>query len=161
MFAELKLRLGDELNRLMGESHTESTMGRAQGSGLLGGSMKNGAPERLQRRVLQLGRFEAALPKVDPATIYLDRAGFGSEVTVLEIASGQEVTYTLSAGEFIDVDAGEVSLVSPIGFALLRRRPGDEVVVATPRGERRFKVIALTTLPQRLGMELPTTPIPA
>lgn len=161
MFAELKLRLGDELNRLMGESRMESTVVRVRGAGVVGGSTKNGAPERLQKRVLQLGRFEAALPKVDPATIYLDRAGFGSEVTVLEVDSGQEVTYTLSAGEFIDVDAGEVSLASPIGYALLRRRPGDEVVVATPRGERRFKVVALTTLPQRLGMELPTNPIPA
>ena len=52
----------------------------------------------------------------------------------------------------MDLDAGQVSLASPIGRGLLGARQGQEVTIRLPVGERTFKVIELLTLPQQLGV---------
>jgi transcription elongation factor GreA len=61
-----------------------------------------------------------------------------------------KIDVTQMAYDFIDLDAGQVSLASPIGRGLLGAKPGQEVTIALPRGERRYKVVQLTTLPQQL-----------
>ena len=38
---------------------------------------------------------------------------------------------------------GKLSMDSPVAGALVGRRAGDVAVVATPRGERRFKVVSV------------------
>src|SRR3712207_9422099 len=64
--------------------------------------------------------------------------------------SGKEVAYTLMVGDAIDLDAGQISLVSPVGQALLGRRVGEEVQATTPQGTRRLRVLAMETLPEIL-----------
>jgi transcription elongation factor GreA len=152
MLSELKTRLGSELERLAQELSARAVAGDGAAPADRRPSAGDGADGMLQDRVRRLGQLVAALPRIDPATIWPDRAGFGSTVRLRELATGEELSYTLLAGEFIDVDAGEVSLASPIGHALLGRRAGEEITVATPRGERRFRILSLTTLPQMLGI---------
>jgi transcription elongation factor GreB len=40
-----------------------------------------------------------------------------------------------------DVDAGLISVDSPVGRALLGRRAGDEVVVRRPKGDAVFEIL--------------------
>jgi len=103
-------------------------------------------------------RLLAALPHLETGSIQPGRAGFGSEVKLRDLDSGAEFDSLLLSGDRIDVDAGEVSLASPIGQALLGRRVGDEISVSTPRGQRRFQLLALTTILQSLGMETASRP---
>jgi transcription elongation GreA/GreB family factor len=42
-----------------------------------------------------------------------------------------------------DPAAGRISSASPVGRALLRGAVGDEVVVATPTGTVRYRILAL------------------
>ena len=81
-----------------------------------------------------------------------DRVGFGSRVKLFDVVMAEEVSFTVVAGDFMDLDAGQVSLASPIGRGLLGAREGEEVVVMLPVGERRFKVLELLTLPQQLDV---------
>jgi transcription elongation GreA/GreB family factor len=64
----------------------------------------------------------------------------------------EESTLTLVAGDFMDLDGGHVSMASPIGSGLLGARADQEVTVHLPRGERRFLVKEVVTLPQQLGL---------
>jgi transcription elongation GreA/GreB family factor len=43
-----------------------------------------------------------------------------------------------------------VSLASPIGRGLLGAQAGEEVTVRLPAGERRYRILELSTLPQQL-----------
>ena len=56
---------------------------------------------------------------------------------------------TIVAGDFIDLDGGQVSMASAIGRGLLGARRGQEVRIELPAGERRFKVLDLVTLPEQ------------
>jgi len=52
----------------------------------------------------------------------------------------------LVSTEEADAEKGQISTTSPIGKALLNRKVGDEVQVATPAGKKEFEVVRLVTI---------------
>jgi transcription elongation factor GreA len=82
-----------------------------------------------------------------------DQVGFGSRVTVHDMEMDETLKFTIVAGDFVDFDSGEISLASPIGQGLLGARKDQEISVSLPRGERRYRVVELVTLPEQLGLD--------
>ena len=74
-------------------------------------------------------------------------------MTVEDLDGGDTFEFTIVAGDFVDFDAGQISLASPIGRGLLGARRAEERAVALPSGERRYRVRELRTLPEQLGLE--------
>jgi transcription elongation factor GreA len=75
-----------------------------------------------------------------------DRSGYGSRIVVLDIHKEVKIEYKLVTTEEADVEKGLISTTSPIGKALLNRKVGDEVQVATPAGQKEFEIVRLTTI---------------
>lgn len=159
MLIELKARLGNELDRLAHE--LTLTVPEAAGAALAEAERARALERQkeLQRHVRYLGQLMTGLVSADPETIWPDRAGYGSRIVLRNLATGEEVTYTLMTGEVIDIDANQVSLGSPIGQALLGCRTGDEVTVRAPQGVRRFRVLSVFTMPQLLGFDVEQQPV--
>ncbi len=65
--------------------------------------------------------------------------GLGSVVTVDD--DGETVSYTIVGADESDPTRGRISSSSPVGRALVGRNTGDMVVVATPAGERRYRIL--------------------
>jgi transcription elongation factor GreA len=40
-----------------------------------------------------------------------------------------------------DVEKGRISVVSPLGKALLGKKPGDELIIETPGGKRAYELV--------------------
>jgi transcription elongation factor GreA len=74
-------------------------------------------------------------------------------VSVEDLEEKEIFEFTVVAGDFLDLDAGQVSFASPIGQGLLGARLDEEVTVSLPMGERRFRIVSLLTLPQQLEMD--------
>jgi transcription elongation factor GreA len=106
----------------------------------------------VQVRISHLSLRMSELSKIDVQAMPLDRVGFGSRVTIVDMEMKAEMTFTLVAGDFMDLDGGQVSLASPIGRGLLGSREGEDVTVELPVGARRFQVKEVLTLPQQLGL---------
>ncbi len=104
----------------------------------------------VEARLNHLTSRMTELSKIDVSEMAYDRVGFGSRVEIRDLAMDEVFTFTITAGDFIDLDAGQVSLASPIGQGLLGAKEGEEVTVALPAGERRYLVLKLSTLPQQL-----------
>lgn len=159
MLDEIRNKLETEIERLTYELNV--TLPEAISKAVELGDLKENseyksALERqqfVQARIGHLTQRMSELSKIDVAAMPLDRVGFGSKVKLYDLAMEEELTLTLVAGDFMDLDAGHVSMASPIGNGLLGARLEEEVVIALPRGERRFRVLELTTLPQQLGVE--------
>ncbi len=107
----------------------------------------------VQARISHLSQRLSELSKIDVKTMPADRVGFGSKVTIFDPAMGEEMTFTLVAGDFMDLDGGQVSMASPIGQGLTGARSGEEVTVHLPVGERTYHVRQVVTLPQQLGLK--------
>ena len=97
-------------------------------------------------RLAQIQKRLADLSRIDVTAIPRDRAGLGSKVTVEDAGTGQETRYTLVIPEIADGKKNFVSIASPIGRALLNRKPGDEVSIQTPRGTLEFEVRGVVTV---------------
>jgi transcription elongation factor GreA len=69
------------------------------------------------------------------------RVGLGSQVTVED--DGENVTYTIVGASESDPKSGRISSSSPVGRALVGHDVGDDVTVATPAGERRYRIVAI------------------
>lgn len=107
----------------------------------------------VQARIGHLQARMSELSKIDVKAMPWDQVGFGSRVKVFNVAMEEEAEFTIVAGDFMDLDGGQVSMASPIGRGLLGARAGDEVTIALPVGERIFRVLELKTLPQQLGVD--------
>ncbi|HLU25522.1 MAG TPA: GreA/GreB family elongation factor [Longimicrobiales bacterium] len=147
----LREEVGEALERL-----SRMLLERTAGRGVDGaGRTDDPETERLKQAVSFLGQVAAGWSQVPEVAIPAEGAGFGSTVVVQDVEGGQEETYTLMTGALLDIDAGQVSLGSPIGQALLGARAGDVVTVSTPQRTRRLRVLSVLTLRDRLEREVP------
>ncbi len=69
------------------------------------------------------------------------RVGLGSVVTVDD--DGETFTYMIVGADESDPPRGRISSSSPVGRALVGRDTGDFVLVATPAGERRYRILEI------------------
>ncbi|MCK5650409.1 MAG: GreA/GreB family elongation factor [Gemmatimonadetes bacterium] len=106
----------------------------------------------VQARMSHLSQRQSELSQIDVENLPSDRVGFGSKVSVEDLEMKEVFDFTIVAGDFLDLDAGQISLASPIGQGLLGARQDQEVTVSLPRGERRYRVLKLLTLPEQLEM---------
>jgi len=104
----------------------------------------------VEARLNHLTARMTELSKIDVTDMVYDKVGFGSIVTIHDIDLGEDFTFTITAGDFIDLDAGQVSLASPIGRGLLGAGEGEEVTINLPAGDRQYKILKLSTLPQQM-----------
>ncbi|MFW6330215.1 MAG: GreA/GreB family elongation factor [Gemmatimonadota bacterium] len=154
MLDEILQKLEDEVDRLRTELNVELPA-RIKAAVELGDLRENAdyksALERqqfVQARLNHLTHRARELSNIDVSNIPEDRVGFGSWLRVREKGSGEEYEYTITAGDFMDLDAGHISLASPLARGFLGSREGDEVVVELPAGTRTFEVLKLRTLPR-------------
>ncbi|CAB4333966.1 unannotated protein [freshwater metagenome] len=68
---------------------------------------------------------------------------FGMPVTVTDLESGKQQTFTIVGPTEAKPAAGKLSSESPVAQALLGSAPKDEVQVETPGGARRWRVDSL------------------
>lgn len=157
MIREMREKLGKEIEQLSHELTVTLPQAIAQAvemGDLRENSEYKAALERqqfVQARIGHLTQRLSELSKIDLAAIPEDRVGFGSKVRLRDVATGHEVEHTIVAGDYIDIDAGHISMASPIGRALLGKRVGEEVQVNLPAGVRTYLVLELVTLPQMVN----------
>lgn len=107
----------------------------------------------VQLRMGHLSKRMSDLSKINVEEMPHDRVGFGSQVEIHDLAMDEMSSFTVVAGDFMDLDGGQVSMASPIGQGLLGARKGEEVTIELPVGERRFKIVDLVTLPDQMTVE--------
>jgi len=104
----------------------------------------------VQARLGHLTSRMSELSRIDVRAMPADRVGFGSKVEIHDLVLDETRELTIVAGDFMDLDGGQVSLASPIGRGLLGAKESEVVIIQLPVGERRFKVLRLVTLPEQL-----------
>jgi transcription elongation factor GreA len=83
----------------------------------------------------------ASLEVIDPASLPKDRAVFGTRVLLENLETGQNVEYQLVGPDESDVENGRISVASPLGRAILGKKPGAEVVIDVPGGKRTYELV--------------------
>ena len=98
----------------------------------------------LEGRIQELERILGNVIFIDEAIQDTNSVNIGANVTVREAEFPDEETYFLVGPKEADPAANRISYESPFGKALLGHRVGDEVVVQTPGGDTRLRIIKIT-----------------
>ncbi len=96
------------------------------------------------------GRLDGAVV-LPPGEIPADVVTMDSVVRLTDLEAGTRGTYTLVYPGRADFRAGRLSVLAPVGTALLGRREGDVVEGAGPAGPRRFRIDAVVYQPEADG----------
>lgn len=97
---------------------------------------------RLERRIAVLEEKLRSVRIVDPH-LRNGRVDVGERVRLRELSSGRPLEVELVGPLEADVVAGRVSVVSPLGRALVGLREGEVADVEAPRGKLGFEVLAV------------------
>lgn len=85
---------------------------------------------------------------VDPGEVPADVVTMRSRVRVLDMVSGETHTYTICYPTEANLEAGRLSVLAPVGTALLGYREGDVIEWPVPGGVRVLKIEKLLHQPE-------------
>ena len=94
---------------------------------------------RLNELEYKLSRAEI----IDPQTLPKDRVVFASSVVLENIETGENVTYQLVGPDESNIEKGRISVSSPLGKAIIGKKPGDEITIEVPGGKRSFELLKI------------------
>lgn len=101
----------------------------------------------LSRLEEELERAETVAPEDVPADVITMR----SKVRLRDLGSGEEMTYTLVFPSEADYGEGRISVLAPVGTAMLGYRAGETIEWEVPSGMRRLKVEEILYQPEAAG----------
>ena len=80
---------------------------------------------------------------IEPSDLPKDRVVFASRVLLENVDTGEDVEYQLVGPDESDISQGRISVVSPLGRAIIGRKPGDEIVLEAPGGRRVYELVQI------------------
>ncbi len=149
MLREMREKLGAEIEQLSHELNVIIPQAIAQAvelGDLRENSEYKAALERQQFVQARLGQLHQRLEQVSQLSLTetpAGQVGLGSTVKVFDLDTEEHENFMVVLAEMMDIEAGHISLASPLGRALKGRKVGDEIELRLPRGQRRLKVIQI------------------
>jgi regulator of nucleoside diphosphate kinase len=96
------------------------------------------------------GELERAIV-IEPKRVPPDVITMNSRVKLIDLESDETMEYTLVFPQDADLAEGKISVLAPIGTAMLGYRAGDVFSWQVPSGERRIRVEAILYQPEAAG----------
>ncbi|MBE7537409.1 MAG: nucleoside diphosphate kinase regulator [Opitutaceae bacterium] len=107
---------------------------------LLAAALRANATSSLQKLREELDRAIV----VDPTALPADVVTMGSTVQFEDLSTGEIEEYTLTFPDQANIEQKRLSILAPIGTALIGFRAGDTVNWTTPGGVRQLKLHRVT-----------------
>lgn len=101
-----------------------------------GGKISERASAELKGLESELERTQIVAPEAVPPNVITMK----SRVELLDLDTGESMEFTLVFPSEANIDDGKISVLAPLGTAMLGYRVGDEFEWTVPYGLRRLKV---------------------
>lgn len=95
----------------------------------------------IEGRIKELTQRIAHSAIIEPSEEGNGKVMFGSIVVMEDLETNDVTTYKLVGPYEADVQAGTISVASPLGKALIGKEEGEEIRVQTPKGIRNFEIL--------------------
>lgn len=144
-----KQEIEEELARLHaarteGEHHLSEAMQLAGDAGDVGEYLdEQRALDLIDRRIQLLDDRLATSHVLEADQVPRQGAVIGTAADVEDLDTGEQSHFELVSSAESNPALGRLSVESPVGRAIVGRRPGDTIEVLTPKGRRHLKVLAV------------------
>ncbi len=88
---------------------------------------------------------------LEPDKIPPDVITMNTKVSFTDVEESEEFVYTIVYPEEADIEEGRLSVLAPIGTALLGYRVGDEIAWKVPAGIKKFRIEKIIYQPEANG----------
>jgi transcription elongation factor GreA len=95
----------------------------------------------LEGRIAELEYKVANADIIDTSNLSREKAVFGSRVVLENVETGEGVEYQLVGPDESNINAGRISISSPLGSAIIGKKPGDELTIQVPGGRRTYELV--------------------
>ncbi len=139
-----------ELHHLIGEVYPKVREDLAEASAQGDRSDNAGYREarRIQGKTISRIRFLQKILEnsrvIDPDSLPKDRVSLLSRVEFTNLTTNARMTFEIVSPHEMDLEAGKISLKSPIGAALMGKKVGETVEVRVPSGILRLRIDSIT-----------------
>ena len=139
-----------ELHHLIGEVYPKVREDLAEASAQGDRSDNAGYREarRIQGKTISRIRFLQKILEnsrvIDPDSLPKDRVSLLSRVEFTNLTTNARMTFEIVSPHEMDLEAGKISLKSPIGAALMGKKVGETVEVRVPSGILRLRIDSIS-----------------
>ena len=98
----------------------------------------------LEMKIAKLEAMYASARIIDESQLDTDKVLALSIVKIKNLATKNEMTFTLVAESEADVKTGKISISSPIGTGLLGKKVGEIAEITVPAGLMKFEIIHIS-----------------
>lgn len=98
----------------------------------------------IDKRLFYLNSMIEKAQIIDPSLLDHSRVHFGATVSIMDVNSDEEFSYTICGTLESEPENGLISVHSPLARAMLGKEEGDEISVQLPAGRKNFEVLFIT-----------------
>jgi len=98
----------------------------------------------LEARITYIESRIPSMNVIDLTSMGGEKVAFSATVEIEEMETGEQKIYTLMGPDETAFYPGSISVLSPMGRALLGKEEGDEVVVDAPRGKVHYEIVSIS-----------------
>ena len=142
-----KKKLEKELKKLIQEERPSvvKAIEEARAQGDLSENVDyDAAKERqgwIEARIAEIQGRIAGAEVIYPNKLNSDKVIFGATVTLLDHEGDKEVFYQIVGPEEVDVQAGRISILSPLARVLVGKKVGDVSELSTNKGIKEYQIL--------------------
>ncbi len=97
-----------------------------------------------EKKIAELEETLSNVQLLDDTNIPKDEALLGATVKLKDLASGEELEYTLVSEPEADFSQGRISVTSPVGRSLLGHKKNQIVEIKVPAGISKYKILKIS-----------------
>ncbi|MBI4335185.1 MAG: transcription elongation factor GreA [Candidatus Omnitrophica bacterium] len=97
----------------------------------------------LEKKIFELEQDLSRVKILDGEKIDKDKALLGASVTLKDMDNNEEIEYMLVNQQEADISQNKISILSPVGKALLGHKVDDIIELDVPAGKLRYKVVKI------------------
>ncbi len=98
----------------------------------------------LEAKISQLKGLISSARIIDESTIGTDEIKIMNKVTIRNLKTQKNMTYTLVSESEADLKSGKIAVSTPIAQGLLGKKVGDKVDIVVPSGTLSFEVLDIS-----------------